>query len=189
MNELVGCAEKHANVNVIDLVDSGDSLYTFDSSGICVQALHLSCSSTQTANWYKNLAGVVFYDNATINGIRMRPGYVYIRAVDEIQSVSSNEGQVHGKLVRSLLGYEPAQLNMRVSGFARVNGEWRFNSYALNTGHIDQDGVKKMNAVEVYYLEQALLKWENGARQNLFPKDFIRFSMNRQSTSTDPFKD
>ncbi|TNV74427.1 hypothetical protein FGO68_gene11172 [Halteria grandinella] len=139
-----------------------------------VTHFHLSCQGSSVAEWKKqNLAGMIIYSELMdytrpISGknLRIRPGYVYIKASQEVKALS-REGQVHGGLFYSLFEQQPSDLKLVTSGFARVDGKWKFNSITLSTkteGWHDSD--KEMSAPEQKELKKALKHWEKGGEQN-----------------------
>ncbi|CDW89468.1 UNKNOWN [Stylonychia lemnae] len=135
-----------------------------------VKTFHLSCRSTGPKQWKDNdIGGIIIYDQFKNQDLRIQPGYVYVRKIDEIKEYKSAEGQIHGNLLKSLLGIEPSQANLLCSGFGRKSGEdWKFNSLTLNTKDKEfQDDRKEMNQTEQELIKRALARWEKGDRQNV----------------------
>eukprot|EP01024_Parvocaulis_polyphysoides_P013047 TRINITY_DN14_c0_g1_i8.p1 TRINITY_DN14_c0_g1~~TRINITY_DN14_c0_g1_i8.p1 ORF type:complete len:575 (+),score=36.25 TRINITY_DN14_c0_g1_i8:109-1833(+) len=189
-------------VKVIDRTNDPNIIFTIViehnsmTKYIDVCNFHLSCGSTNIKEWrQKELGGAIFYGEKEINSRRMKPGYVYIKAVDEIVTCGSSEGQIHGNLVRSLLNLEPSQLpaDFPTSGFGRrKSGQWKFNSVTLNTGGIGQNDQKGMNTteqaklekflqIEKYlgqilevYLSAAIQMWERGQAQNITKQTLVQ---------------
>eukprot|EP01024_Parvocaulis_polyphysoides_P013038 TRINITY_DN14_c0_g1_i1.p1 TRINITY_DN14_c0_g1~~TRINITY_DN14_c0_g1_i1.p1 ORF type:complete len:530 (+),score=39.71 TRINITY_DN14_c0_g1_i1:109-1698(+) len=188
-------------VKVIDRTNDPNIIFTIViehnsmTKYIDVCNFHLSCGSTNIKQWsQKNLGGAIFYGEKEINSRRMKPGYVYIRAVDDINSCGSSEGAIHGNLVRSLLNLDPSQLpgDFPTSGFARQSGQWKFNSGTLNAGGMGQNYKKGMNSteqaklerfleIEKYlgeilevYLSEAMQMWEQGQAQNITKQALVQ---------------
>ena len=110
--------------------------------------------------------------------LRIRPGYVYIKISTEEMVKSKYDGKVHGALFHSLFekqrkDFSPMPLT---AGFARLNGEWRFNSGVLNEGLEEwQDKREKpsMSETEITLLKKAIAMWLKGAPQNITVKDLL----------------
>ncbi|CDW83901.1 UNKNOWN [Stylonychia lemnae] len=135
-----------------------------------IKTFHLSCRSTEPMDWEDDdIGGIIIYDSFSNQDIRIQPGYVYVRKIDEIKVYKSSEGQIHGNLLKSLLGIEPSKVNLLCSGFGRKSGEdWKFNSLTLNTKNKElQDDRKEMHYIERDLLKQALSWWEKGGSQNV----------------------
>eukprot|EP01024_Parvocaulis_polyphysoides_P013039 TRINITY_DN14_c0_g1_i10.p1 TRINITY_DN14_c0_g1~~TRINITY_DN14_c0_g1_i10.p1 ORF type:complete len:304 (+),score=23.31 TRINITY_DN14_c0_g1_i10:109-1020(+) len=189
-------------VKVIDRTNDPNIIFTIViehnsmTKYIDVCNFHLSCGSTDIREWsQKDLGGVIFYGEKEINSRRMKPGYVYVRAVDDINSYGSSEGRIHGNLVRSLLNLDPSQLpgDCPTSGFGRYeNCKWKFNSASLNFGGIGQNNSSGMNPteqaklerfleIEKYlgeilevYLSEAMQMWEQGQAQNITKQALVQ---------------
>ena len=80
---------------------------------------------------------------------------------------------MHGSLFYSLFERDPSEVKVLASGFAKVNGEWRFNSFTLNTGFEGwQDDKKGMHEVEIRLLKEAIKLWQlPGAKQTISVKE------------------
>ena len=49
---------------------------------------------------------------------------------DKIEQINCNIGLIHGKIYKSIFNELPT--NVIGSGFARVNGKWKYNSISFN---------------------------------------------------------
>ena len=79
---------------------------------------------------------------------------------------------VHGKLFWSLFEEEPSSFakshpDFLATGFARVKGEWKFNSITFNTSNPKwHNSDKGSNPIEIIELKNVLEAWINGGAQN-----------------------
>jgi hypothetical protein len=66
----------------------------FNVEGLCqMETLHLSCKSTPVSQWdKKDLAGLIVFSEGKQNGVKFRPGYVYIKSTEELKDIKSTEG-------------------------------------------------------------------------------------------------
>jgi len=76
-------------------------------------------------------------------------------------------GQVHGAAFKKLMGQSFDAKRFVASGFARQNGQWKFNSASLET-HVPGcwDGKRFMNSVEQQHVQTAVTQWINSGIQN-----------------------
>eukprot|EP00408_Alexandrium_pacificum_P015071 CAMPEP_0171217034 /NCGR_PEP_ID=MMETSP0790-20130122/32482_1 /TAXON_ID=2925 /ORGANISM="Alexandrium catenella, Strain OF101" /LENGTH=193 /DNA_ID=CAMNT_0011682821 /DNA_START=163 /DNA_END=744 /DNA_ORIENTATION=- len=107
--------------------------------GLLIKSLHLSCSSDKFTG--KDMAGMVLWaykgsQHWNLNGRHYQSGYVYIKDMVNIQSLQTAQGQVHGKLYRSLFGCDPDG-SVTATGFAYKAGVWRWNSGTFNANAAD----------------------------------------------------
>jgi hypothetical protein len=138
-----------------------------------IPTFHLSCKSAPVSEWKLNdVAGMLIYDEYLHpdQKLKIRPGYVLVQTVENLEKIKSTQGQVHGKLFKSLFGKEPDELKLFGGGFGRKAGkEWAFVSSTLSaTSSPDwQDGQREWNKNEQFLLELALQSWESkGGKQD-----------------------
>merc|ERR1711860_470087 len=75
---------------------------------------------------------------------------------------AANEGQVHGRIVKSLCGVEPSEITQQggeLAGFAIMAGELKFNSKATNMNGECKDGSNKLNPVEEWFVTKVVSEW------------------------------
>ena len=182
----IGTIKDGAVCHAIDISRDRDTAYADsvprnNKKRIEIKSYHLSCQSDVSYNsrssWdVKNLGGIIVYSVGTLNvSVRIKPGYVYIKNTDKIDSKWGDEGMVHGALCRLLLGYQPSEVQNAggcLSGFAIVNGVIKYNSYSTNASGGYSDGTKPMNDIEAKMLRNAIELWKSGtAGQNIYVKD------------------
>ena len=133
-----------------------------------IQSYRLSCKSSSSYSYEGNYAGVVVWQTCpTLESLKVRDGYILIKDTDDKGLPDSNEGQVHGKVVKSLAGVEPSKLIREgavLGGFAIRVCEVEINSGALNT--MAPDGVgrssRELTPFEEYYVQKMVRMWMDG---------------------------
>ena len=58
---------------------------------------------------------------------------IYKNNSDEFEDIKCNIGIVHGKIYMSVFKESPSKNSIVGSGFARVNGIWKYNSFTFNS--------------------------------------------------------
>eukprot|EP01084_Bolivina_argentea_P111344 198696_1 len=154
-----------------------------DGSYAVVPSYHVSCASGKACgNWNCpdadcRLGGVVIYmkDGQTrwkCNGRSCRIGYIIVKQTSKIpDSVTSNHGQVHGRIYKSVFNEEPDCIVG--SGFSRSKGEWRWGSGSFNCGGTNKGNSKQyhsngayMNDIESKWIEKSVRNWWDSGNQN-----------------------
>ncbi|EGD76859.1 hypothetical protein PTSG_08207 [Salpingoeca rosetta] len=137
---------------------------------IQTDTLHVSCKSDKF-DAHKNMAGMVIwqYGGKTdwrLNGVHCKSGYIYVRHTENIQSIKSSQGQVHGKLFKALFGVEPGE-DVVGTGFAYVKGKWKFNSFTFNASSSDgwHDTKKRRRVQATRSVASFGLHWTTGSQQ------------------------
>lgn len=134
------------------------------SHGVQVRSLHISCAGSRPLTYGTAYAGLMVFAVGNMNTTRrIQPGYIYIKASADIEQVSCNEGQIHGKLVKSLFNAGPQACyddGGRMVGFSinPKNGEYVFRttSRSLNIAH---HGSADLDQFEDWYIRMALVRW------------------------------
>merc|ERR1712032_1124140 len=98
----------------------------------------------------------------------MKSGYIFVTPSFGLQQQFFNEpGQVHGAAFRALTG-ESISHRFVASGFARVNGVWKWNSASLASPQC-WDGQRAMNYLEQIHVATALNNWINSDTHTYWP--------------------
>lgn len=80
-------------------------------------------------------------------------------------------GTAHGALFHSLFERDASEIKVLASGFARVDGKWKFNSMLNWSWHNNE---KSMHEEEIRVLKGALRLWElPGAKQDISVKECL----------------
>ena len=100
-----------------------------------VSGLHVSCASERHEKG-EQMVGMALWtyegrDQWEVNGRRCQSGYVVVRRFDSIAKVESGSNQAHDRLYRSLFDEDPRG-KVWATGFAFMDGEWRFNPRTFN---------------------------------------------------------
>jgi hypothetical protein len=134
-----------------------------------IDSYRLSCKSSSSYSYEGNYAGVVVWQTCpTLESLKVRDGYILIKDTDDKGLPDSNEGQVHGKVVKSLAGVEPSKLIREgavLGGFAiRQFGQVEINSGALNTKAPDGVGrsSRELTPFEEFYVQKVVRMWMDG---------------------------
>ena len=54
-------------------------------NGSNIEYFHLSCRSTNPKEWIGNdIGGIVIYNEGIVNGVKFKPGYVYVKKIDDL---------------------------------------------------------------------------------------------------------
>jgi len=167
----------------------GGSLAGGASDSIVVNSFHVSCRSDKPKSYSSlipgvNLAGIVLYSKNgksqwTCNGIKCRAGYIILKKSKNVDHIVTNDGSaIHGKVYKSVFGSDP-DLSIVRSGFARVNGTWKYNSWSCNAADNGYtDGKKQMNSIEKAAVKTAIQKWITNGTQNTYPSSTIYINPN-----------
>ena len=162
---------------------------------IPIESYHVSCKSyrPKTLNdAEENLGGLVLYakDGKTdwySNGVHCKTGYIILKKTskekvkgeweiynekDELEHIECSVGMVHGKIYKSIFNELPTTANVTGSGFARVNGKWKYNSISFNSKddkyHTDH---KTMKELEAKWVQKAMENWILYGKQNTYIKE------------------
>lgn len=138
---------------------------------------HVSCRSYKPKKWEgdEGLAGIVLYAYKgkfewELNGVRCRSGYIILKKSDNIESIDSNEGRVHGKVYKSVFNEELDRKKVLGGGFAYYQGVWKFNSWTFNCPNSEadfyHDEKKCMNTDEEEIIKSALQYWMSTGNRN-----------------------
>jgi len=90
-----------------------------------IETFHLSCRSTDKTEWEsEDLGGIVIYSKGSENGVKYSPGYVYVISEKELvaRGIQSNQGEIHGRVFKSLFGREFSKWGdskLLIEGFGR----------------------------------------------------------------------
>lgn len=150
-----------------------------------VETLHISCQSDTYRGSKRMYGGIIIYgrnsqgDWRTANGTHCKSGYVVIMQTDtrefqEMQKKWNREpGQVHGVIYRKAFGESLNDVKVVGEGFGVVNGEFKFNSGALNPSHGDDyhDNSYLMHKDSARFVKALFKKWKKAgprfrSRQN-----------------------
>eukprot|EP01084_Bolivina_argentea_P011507 21508_1 len=146
------------------------------SDSIAVKSYHVSCESDRPKQLYSgsNIAGIVLYAKGGktdwyCNGIHCKAGYIIMRYSNKVDRLETTDGSaIHGKVYKSIFGVSPGN-NIFRSGFARVSGDWKYNSWSCNGASNGwTDGKKQMNATEQKAVKQAIQSWISNGEQNTY---------------------
>jgi len=136
--------------------------------GFKVTSYHVSCRSKKPESG--NYFGIVLYKKGsstewTLNGIKVRCGYIYITDESCNTEFQGEPGIGHGAAYRRLFG-ERISGDVISGGFAIKNGQWLFNSGSCNQGHEFSDGKREMNAHEQRFVKTAVTQWMRTGSQD-----------------------
>merc|ERR1740123_3005727 len=136
--------------------------------GFKVTSYHVSCRSKKPESG--NYFGIVLYKKGsstewTLNGIKVRSGYIYSTDESCKTEFQGEPGIGHGAAYRRLFG-ERISDDVISGGFAVKNGQWVYNSGTCNQGHKFSDGKKEMNPHEQQFVKTAVTQWMRTGSQN-----------------------
>jgi len=120
------------------------------------------------------------YDAKKKTGYNIYPGWILIKDSADIAACGSQEGKVHGNLVKSYFDMEPRALardyGASFAGFALMKGEFKTGSWTLNTGDAFHGGKKDLSANEKSLIKGAIIEYAKAgfpAGKNTSVKDCI----------------
>jgi len=134
------------------------------SHGIDVESLHISCAGSRPLTYGTAYAGLMVFSIGNVRTARrIRPGYIYVKESSEILSVANNEGQIHGKLLKSLFNVGPQECydaGGRMVGFsiAPKNGQYTFRTTSRSL-NVSNHGSADLDEFEDWYIRMALVRW------------------------------
>ena len=124
---------------------------------------------------YNNYGGIVLYayngkSEWYLNGIHCKSGYIIIKQTNiDNELPKSSLGQIHGSIYKSLFGCG-CDKNVVASGFAYINGKWRFKSASFNLNFNNYE----MTTCEIKLLKTAIHNWRKyGIRNTTFNQDIF----------------
>merc|ERR1712176_1210387 len=124
----------------------------------------ISCAGDRPLREGESYPGLMVFAVGDLdNGRKIKPGYLLIVTNSKLANISSNEGQVHGKLVKWFFGVEPTEAHRRgakIVGFSMgmKDGRYQFRSTSrsLNMSH---HGSADLSEMQDWYVRMALVKW------------------------------
>ena len=136
-----------------------------DQRPFSINSYHVSAQSDKFDG--SNMVGIILYlynkqKEWTLNNVKCKSGYIYLKSTKNIQQIQSNKGQVHGKCYKSIFGIDPDN-KLVAGGFAYVNGVWKHNSKsmnAVNDGYHDDQ--RAMSKIEVQIITAIIENYKKG---------------------------
>ena len=155
----------HTNVNgYIEIVGKHGEI-------IEVKSMHISCKSGKFSE-ANNYIGLVLYqyygqNEWTLNGKRIRAGYIYLVKSDSLMKYSNN-GTIHAKAYYDLFKTDlPPPGKLVATGIVFENKTWTQNSRTFNEV---QTRYTCEGVTEFEIVKKAIENWNQGGGQNFYPK-------------------
>lgn len=131
--------------------------------------LHVSCRSDKLDDEH-DYAGMVLWayngeSKWTVNGIKCRTGYIYIRKSANIEGLKSEQEKVHGKLYKSLFKEDYTD-QLFATGFSFHKGSWKFTSFLNKRQDPPAREGRDISAKEQYVIMQAIMSWACTRKQD-----------------------
>ena len=146
---------------------------SFATSTIRVASYHVS-SKSDILSSDEDLIGIVLYSNNGqtewyCNGVECKSGYIFVQRKTEPLSKNSqaflnmmNQPQSHSGVYKSVFGKSPTD-RIIASGFDRIDGEWKHNSFIFNRNNTE----RAMAPNESEWIEKAIQNWVDYGEQNI----------------------
>jgi len=149
-----------------------------------VSNFHVSCESYRPKYYScgdENLGGVVLYlkdgeEDWWCNGKHCKIGYIIIKRIKDLHGISSQIGQIHGRVYKSVFNCEPHDIVGSGFAFDPKSETWKYNSASFNdrkdSYHNDLHTVT-MGDLEKTWIEKAVQNWIWNGQQNTTVTDDV----------------
>lgn len=144
-----------------------------------ITCFHLSCQSLPSKEWdHNDIGGLIFLSDFQSDLIKIKPGYVFIDSITNIQLINSNEQRILGKCSKKLTGFDSRELQKHgilFEEFVLMKDEKDLKSESSNSSlstrkdskeECLKDGIKKL----IRFITEF---WKNGGSQNIYLSDFF----------------